>query len=71
MLRVAELTVDELRDLMHSVIEEVLEEKLGLLADPDEGLEIRPEVLQSLETYLAGSRRGRKADEVFRSLGLE
>jgi hypothetical protein len=70
MERVGDLTVAELRELMHTVVEEVLEERLGMLTDPDEGLELRPEVVQSLEAFLAGNQRGKKADEVFESLGL-
>ncbi len=67
MLHVADWTVDELRELLHDVVEEILEEKLGMLIDPDEGLELRPEVEASLQTYLEGDRRG----DVFKALGLE
>jgi diamine N-acetyltransferase len=41
------------------------------LVDPDEGLELRPEFVDSLEIYLTSERRGDDADEVFRKLGLE
>lgn len=68
--RVADLTVDELRRLLHQVVEEVIEEKLGMTTDPDEGLELRPEVEKSLLDYLASDRRGDDASDVFRSLGL-
>jgi hypothetical protein len=47
------------------------EEIDGLLTDPDEGLELRPEFIQSLEEFLAGDQRGIPAADVFRSLGLE
>ncbi len=43
-MRVNDLTVDELRALMREVVEEVVEEKLGMLTDPDEGLELREDV---------------------------
>ena len=73
--RVADLTVDELEALLYStlrqLIEEVVEDRLGMTTDPDAGLELRPEVAQSLQAYLASDRRGDDADDVFRSLGLE
>jgi hypothetical protein len=68
--RVADLTVDELRSLLHQVVEEVIEEKLGMTEDPDEGLELHPDVEQSLQDYLASERRGDDAEDVFRALGL-
>lgn len=71
MSRVADLTVDELRDLLYDVVEEILEEKLGLLTDPDADLELRPEVVESLRDYLASDRRGDDADDVFLALGLD
>ncbi len=70
MLRVSDLTVDALRALLREVVEEVVEEKLGLLVDPDGDAELRPEVIESLEAYSASDRTGIDADEVFRSLGL-
>jgi len=70
-LRVSELSVDELRELLYEVVEEALEEKFGMTTDPDAGLELRPEVAESLRRYLESERRGDDADKVFRSLGLE
>lgn len=70
MLRVNDLTVDEFRDMLHEVVEEVLEEKLGLWTDPDANLELRPEVAESLRDYLASNRRGDGAVDVFKTLGL-
>mgnify|MGYP000988846389 CR=1 FL=1 len=67
MLRVSDLSVDDLRALLR----EVVEEKLGMLVDPDEGMELRPELEESLRAYLESDRTGDDADEVFRSLGLE
>ena len=49
-LHVNDLTVDELRALMREVVEEVVEEKLGLLTDPDEGLELREDVRKDIKT---------------------
>ena len=71
MERVSDLSVDELRALLREVVEEVVEEKLGLLLDPDEGLKLRSEVADSLQEYLASERQGEDADDVFRALGLE
>jgi hypothetical protein len=72
--RVSDLTVDEFRDLLYDtvrdLVEEVVEEKLGMLADPDANLELLPEVAESLRNYLTSGRRGDDADQVFRSLGL-
>ena len=70
-LHVNDLTVDELRSLLREVVEEVVEEKIGLLVDPDEGLELREEVVESLKAFLASDQRGDDADDVFRELGLE
>ena len=70
MLRVSDLSVDDLRALLREVVEEVVEEKLGMLVDPDGDAELRPEVIESLEAYLVSERTGDDADEVFGSLGL-
>ena len=74
-MKVADLTVDELEALLYAtlrqLIDEVVEEKLGMMTDPDAGLELRPEVAQSLQAYLESDRRGDDADDVFRSFGLE
>jgi hypothetical protein len=73
--KVAELTVDELRELLHSTIrelvEEVIEERMGMLTDPDADLELRSEVVNSLQEYLESDQRGDDADDVFQALGLE
>jgi hypothetical protein len=74
-MKVADLTLDELAEFLQftlrEVIEEVLEERTGMLTDPDEGLNLRSEVATSLEDYLASDRRGDDADDVFRELGLD
>lgn len=75
MVKVIDLTVEELEEILQAalrrLIEEVVEEKLALLADPDEGLELHPETAESLQAYLESERRGDDADAVFQSLGLE
>lgn len=68
---ITELTIDDLRALLREVVEEVIEEKIGMMVDPDDGLELREDVVESLDMYLASDRRGDNADDVFRSLGLE
>ncbi|MDH4137416.1 MAG: hypothetical protein OEW09_11990 [Anaerolineae bacterium] len=55
--RVAELTVDEFKQ----IIEEVVERKLSeMLDDPDKGLELRPEFEQRLRRSLAYVAAGGK-----------
>jgi len=70
--KVADLTVDELQDLLYStmrdLVEEVIEERIGTLTDPDEGLELQHEVAESLEKYMQSDECGDDADEVFRTL---
>jgi hypothetical protein len=70
--RVADLTVDELRDLLRltlrELVEEIVEEKLGMLSDPDADLDLRPEVEDSLNRYLESDRRGDDAEEVYDAL---
>ena len=68
MQHVNDLAVDELRALMREVVEEVVEEQIGLLRDPDEGLELRDDVIESLKAFLASDQRGDDADDVFRDL---
>ena len=69
--RVAELTVDELKQIIQEAVEQKLSE---MLSDPDEGLELREEIkarlLHSLEAERCGAR-GIPAQEVASQLGLE
>jgi hypothetical protein len=53
--RVAELTVDELKQIIKEAVEQKLEEMLG---DPDEGLELREEIKARLRRSLEAERRG-------------
>lgn len=65
--RVAEMTVDELRRLIEEVVQQTV---LDLLADPDEGLELREEVKERLRSSLAATETI-PAAEVAARLGLE
>jgi len=69
--KVAELTVDEFKQLIATTVEWKLSEMLG---DPDEGLELREEIKDRLRRSLEAERHGVKgipAQEVAAQLGLE
>ncbi len=70
MSRVKDLTVKEFRELIGEVVEEKI---LELVGDPDEGLELRPEIRKRLLKSLHQPRKSRRlisAGEVSRRLGL-
>ena len=61
---VGQLTTDELKEIIGSVVEEKLKEILG---DPDDGLELRNEVRERLlrqEHALAQGQRGEDLNEI-------
>jgi DNA primase large subunit len=68
---VAQMTKEELREMIEASIEQKL---LEILGDPDEALEIRESVrdrlLRQREAVAAGER-GQPFDEVVQQLGLE
>lgn len=68
---VAQMTADELREL----IEETIEQKLfELLSDPDEGLSLRKAMQNRLlrqQQAVANGERGESFDTVVQRLGLE
>jgi len=69
--KVAELTVDEFKQLIATTVEWKLSEMLG---DPDEELELREEIKDRLRRSLEAERHGVKgipAQEVAAQLGLE
>ncbi len=69
--KVADMTTDELREMIESSVERKLVE---LLADPDAGLELHPEIAESLqrqETEYAQGKRGKSLEEVAKRLGLD
>jgi hypothetical protein len=70
-VKVAELTVDELAQIIQEAVEQKLMEMLG---DPDEGLELREDVKARLRRSLEGERQGAKTipvQDVAAQLGLE
>ncbi len=71
MATVAQMTEEELREIIETTIEQKL---LELLGDPDEGLPIRKAVLERLlrqKQAVADGERGESLEEVVQRLGLE
>ncbi len=71
MATVAQMTKDELREMIEITIEQKLIELLG---DPDEGLPIRKTIRDRLmrqKEAVASGERGEPFEEVIRRLGLE
>ena len=71
---VAQMTPNELREMLESVIESAVERKLiELLGEPDEGLEIRGAVRERLllqrQAVISGEH-GQPFEEVVAELGL-
>lgn len=70
-MQVKNLTVDELKVLIRETVEEVL---LDVLADPDEGRVVRPEVIEGLLAQQAARESGESvllsSEDVVRRLGL-
>jgi len=71
MTTVAQMTKDELREMIETIIEQKL---LELVGDPDEGLPIRATIrnrfLRQKEAVASGER-GEPFEEVVQRLGLE
>jgi hypothetical protein len=68
---VAQMSKDELKELIETSVEQKL---LELLGDPDEGLEIRKSVCDRLlrqKKAVAAGERGEPFEDVVRRLGLE
>jgi len=67
---VADLTVDQFKNLIRQVVIQTLSEVLG---DPDEGLELRDDIKVRIQRSLAAMQAGAKtipAQEVAAKLGL-
>lgn len=68
---VAQMTSEELREIIETIIEQKL---LELLGDPDEGLRIRKSVRDRLlrqKRAVAAGERGEVFEDAVRRLGLE
>lgn len=65
-MKVADLTVDELQELIRKVVHEELQE---IVADPDKGLALTDEIQARLQSSLAASERI-PFEEVKRRLSL-
>ena len=68
---VAQMSKDELKEMIEVTIEQKL---LELLGDPDEGLEIQKSVRERLlrqKKAVAAGERGEPFEDVVRRLGLE
>jgi len=71
MATIAQMTRDELREMIETTVEQKL---LELLGDPDEGLLIRKAVRDRLlrqKQAVASGERGEPFEDVIRRLGLE
>ena len=68
--KVADLTIDEFRDLVRAVVIQTLSE---MVDDPDEGLELRDDFAEQLQGSLAAVETGGEtasAQKVAEKLGL-
>ena len=68
--KVADLTIDEFRELVQEVVIQTLSE---MMSDPDEGLELRDDFVEELKQSLADIEAGGKtvpAQKVAEKLGL-
>jgi hypothetical protein len=69
--RIPGITPDELQAMIDESIDRKLVEWLG---DPDEGLELRPEVIERIERHrkeYAAGRRGKSLEQVMKDYGVE
>jgi len=70
-MKVSELTIEELRDLIYEAIETKLKETLG---DPDWNLELREDIKERLQHSMEAVERGETGismDDVTARIGLE
>jgi predicted house-cleaning noncanonical NTP pyrophosphatase (MazG superfamily) len=67
-VKVKELTVEQLKTLIEDTVEERLQEYLG---DPDEGLEIREEIIQKLKSHEASRKPRIPMEQVAKKYGIE
>ncbi len=67
-MKVKELSVEQLKALIQEAVEEKLQEYLG---DPDEGLELREEVIQRLKVHKVSRKARVPMEQVAKKYGLE
>ena len=67
-MKVKELTVEQLKTLIEDTVEERLQEYMG---DPDEGLEIREEVIQKLKAHKESRKPRIPMEQVAKKHGIE
>lgn len=67
-LKLNEMTLEQLEALIDERLEQKLEEILG---DPDEGLEVREEIIQKLKTQRKSRKKRIPMEEVAEEYGLE
>jgi hypothetical protein len=68
---VADLTIDEFKDLIREIVTQTL---LEIFGDPDEGLELQEEIKERLQRSLAKTQTNgetRPVQDVANKLGLE
>ena len=63
-----EMTLEQLEALIDARVEQKLDEILG---DPDEGLEVREEVIEKLKAQRKSRKKRVPMEEVAREYGLE
>ena len=72
---VVQMSSDELRKMIESIVKNVIRQELKLLFDdPDSGLELRDEISEQLKyqtELVANGERGRSSDDVIRELELQ
>ncbi len=69
-IKVADMTTEELQKMIESSVEHKL---IQMFKDPDAGLELQPEIAESLlrqEKEFAEGKRGKPFEEVVAQLGL-
>ena len=66
--RVSDLTVEELMQFIEYAVDRGLEDYFG---DPDEGLELRPEVIKKLKAQRKSKKKRISLEELAKEMGIE
>ncbi len=67
-MKVKELTVEQLKALIQEAVEEKLQEILG---DPDQGLELKEEVIRKLQAHKVSNTARIPMEQVAKKFGIE